>query len=149
EMQPADGSLTAPGRGPGRSPLDRIRRTYSEAPLALKIVIVAVCCIVGFPVAVVMAPYAIFSGSRSIWATASIVIVGFLIVASQAHGDLIPRSTLYLLPIMAAVIAHLGALGRWYAPCRTVGWVLLVALLPGVELFQHLHSGTSYIGPGF
>src|SRR5579871_4418713 len=103
-MPPTDASLSAPGRGPGGGPIDRLRRAYTQAPLPLKILIVAVCCVVGFPVALVMAPYAIFSGSRSIWATASLVIVGFLMVATQAHGDLIPRSTLYLLPVVAAVI---------------------------------------------
>ncbi len=147
-MPPTDGSLSAPGRRPGGGPLDRLRRTYNAAPLALKIVIVAVCCIVGFPVAILMAPYAIFSGSRSIWATGSVTIVGIALVSALARGQAGPHYTLFLVPVAAAFIAHLGALGRWYAPCRTVGWVLLVALLPGIELFRLFHAGTSYIGPG-
>jgi SpoVK/Ycf46/Vps4 family AAA+-type ATPase len=147
-MPPTDGSLSAPGRGPGRTPLDRIRRTYSEAPLALRIVIVAVCCVVGFPIAILMAPYAIFSGNRSIWATGTVTVVGIALVSALGRGLAGPHYTLFFVPVVAAFIAHLGALGRWYAPCRTVGWVLLVGLLPGIALFRLLHSGTSYVGPG-
>ena len=101
------------------------------------------------PIAILLAPYAIFSGSRSIWATARSRSSASPWSRSSAqrwrHG---PHYTLFLLPIVTAFIAHRGALGRWYAPCRTVAWVLLLALLPGIALFQLLHSGTSYIGPG-
>ncbi|HEY3906325.1 MAG TPA: AAA family ATPase [Streptosporangiaceae bacterium] len=150
-MPPTDASLSAPGQRPGGDRLDRLRRAYDRAPLALKIVIVAVCVVVAPFIALLapfFAPYAIFSGSRSIWATFSLVIVGGYLVAIQGHGDLVPRVTLYLVPVVAALIAHLGVLGRWYAPCRTVAWVLLLALLPGVVYFQDLSHGTSYIGPG-
>jgi SpoVK/Ycf46/Vps4 family AAA+-type ATPase len=147
--------MSAPGRGPGGGALDRLRRTYNNAPLALKIVIVAVCCVVApvvLTVAVLLAPffapYAIFSGNRSAWATASVAVVGLYLVGLQAHGVGGPKLILVALPIVTAVVAHLGALGRWYAPGRTVGWVLLLALFPGTELFRLYHSGTSYIGPG-
>jgi SpoVK/Ycf46/Vps4 family AAA+-type ATPase len=147
-MPPTDGSLSAPGRGPGRGAVDRIRRTYDDAPLALKILIVAVCCVVGFPIAILMAPYAIFSGSRSIWATGSVAVIGIAIVSILGRGAAGPHYTLFFLPIAVAFIAHLGALGRWSAPCRTVAWVLLLALLPGAAFFHYFHSGTSYMGPG-
>src|SRR5262249_4649668 len=51
------------------------------------------------------------------------------------------------LPVIAALAAHAGALGRWYVPCRTVAWVLLPALLPGVAAFRIVGKGHSLIGP--
>ncbi len=149
-MPPTDASLSAPGRGPGGGALDRLRRTYNEAPVPLKILIVTVCCLVGAPIAILMAPYAIFSGSRSMWATASVTIVGLamVFVIARSGGVNGPHYTLVLLPIVTAFIAHAGALGRRFAPARTLAWVLGLALFPGLELFQLYHAGTSYIGPG-
>jgi SpoVK/Ycf46/Vps4 family AAA+-type ATPase len=143
--------MSASGRGPVRDRLDRFRRTYDAAPPPVKLLIVVVCCVVGFPIAIVLSPYAVISGSRSIWATASVTIVGVALVsgfAQVAHEAQAPRYTLFVLPIAAAFAAHAGALGRWYVPSRTVAWILLLALLPGIELFRLLHSGTSFIGPG-
>ncbi len=141
-MPPTDGSLSAPGRGPVRDRLDRLRHTYDAAPLPLKLLLVVVCCVIGFPIAIVFAPYAIISGSRSLWATASVTIVGVALVSGLARSAVAePRYALFLLPIVAAFAAHAGALGRWYVPCRTVAWTLLLALLPGIGLFRLLHSG--------
>src|SRR5215469_17153388 len=148
-MPPTDGSLSASGRGPVRERFDRLRQTYEAAPLPVKLVIVVVCCTVGFPVAIVLAPYAVISGSRSMFATGSVTVVGVALVSGLAHSqDAAPRYTLFVLPLVAAIAAHAGALGRWYVPGRTVAWVLLLALLPGIELFRLLDKGTSFIGPG-
>ncbi len=147
-MPPTDGSLSATGRGPVRDRLDRLRSNYDAAPLPLKLLIVAVCCIIGFPIAIVLAPYAIISGSRSSWATGSVTIVGIALVSGLAHGAALPRYTLFVLPIVVAFISSVGALGRWYAPCRTVAWTLPLALLPGIAVFRLLDGGTSFIGPG-
>jgi SpoVK/Ycf46/Vps4 family AAA+-type ATPase len=146
-MPPEDGALSAAGRGPVRDRLDRLRRTYDDAPLAFKLLIVAVCCIIGFPVAIVLAPYAIISGSRSIWATGSVTILGIALVSGLAHGNAAPRYTLLLLPVLTAFIAHAGVLGRWYVPCRTVAWTVLLAVLPGIAVFRLL-DGKSFIAPG-
>jgi SpoVK/Ycf46/Vps4 family AAA+-type ATPase len=140
--------MSASGRGPVRDRLDRFRRTYDAAPTPVKFLIVVVCCVVGFPIAIVFAPYAIISGSRSLWATASVTIVGIALVSGLAHWMTTPRYFLLVLPIVAAFAAHAGALGRWYVPCRTLAWVWLLALLPGIELFRLIDSGTSFIGPG-
>src|SRR5580658_389564 len=147
-MPQALGSSSPAGRGPVREVVDRFRRSYESLPWPLKIIVVAVCCIVLFPVAIVLAPYAIISGHRSIWATGTITIVGIALTSGLAHGDTAPRYTLLLLPVVVAFIAHAGALGRWYAPCRTVAWVILLALLPGIALFRLLDDGKSFIGPG-
>src|ERR1700722_11797491 len=146
-MPPKDGALSAVGRGPVRDRLARLRRPYDDAPLPLKLLIVAVCCIVGFPVAIVLAPYAIISGSRSSWATGSVTILGIAFVTGLAHGAAAPRYTLFLLPVVTAFIAHAGVLGRWYAPCRTVAWTVLLAVLPGIAVFR-LIGGKSFIAPG-
>jgi SpoVK/Ycf46/Vps4 family AAA+-type ATPase len=147
-MPQALGSSSPAGRGPVRDVVGRFRRSYEALPWPLKILVVAVCCIVLFPVAIVLAPYAIISGNRSIWATGTITIVGIALTSGLAHGDTAPRYTLLLLPVVVAFIAPAGALGRWYAPCRTVAWVILLALLPGIALFRLLDDGKSFIGPG-
>jgi len=128
--------------------LSRIRRTYHDAPLPLKILIVVVCCVVGFPVALALAPYAIISGSRSPWATVSVMLWGVALVSGLAHGLAAPHYTLFALPFVVALVAHAGTLGRWFVPCRTVAWTLLLALLPGLAVFRLLGGGKSFIGPG-
>jgi SpoVK/Ycf46/Vps4 family AAA+-type ATPase len=140
--------LPAPSGGPVQRTLDRLRGTYAGLPLPLKILLVAVCCIVGFPVAILLAPYAVISGGRSIWATGSVAIVGIALVSALAHGAAAPHYALFFLPIAVAFAAHAGALGRCYAPCRTVAWVIPLALLPGIAVFRLLDGGTSFIGPG-
>ncbi len=147
-MPPSDGSLSGPGRRSAQDRLDRVRHTYSQAPAPLRVLIVVVCCVIGFPVALVLSPYAIISGSRSIWATGSVTIVGLLEVSILAHGDAGPRLTLLLLPVVVAFVAHAGALGRRRVPCRTLAWTLLLGLLPGAVVFRYLDSGKSFIGPG-
>ncbi len=118
-------------------------------PAPLKVLLVMVCCVVGFPFALVAAPYAVISGSRSMWATGTVAIVGVALVSETTqYGHAGPKIALFLLPLAAAFATHAGALGRWYVPCRTLAWTLLLALLPGIVLFALLNSGKSFIGPG-
>src|SRR5215469_13734138 len=105
-MPPTDGSLSTSGRGPVRDRLDRFRQTYDAAPMPVKFLIAVVCCTVGLPIAIICAPYAIISGSRSLWATTSATILGLALVAGLAHGATAPRYLLYVLPIVAAFAAH-------------------------------------------
>src|SRR5258708_4870827 len=148
-MPPTDGSMSASGRGPVRDRLDRLRQTYGAAPLPLKLLIVVVCCVVGCAIAIIFFRYASISGSRALWATASVTIVGVALVSGLPQpGAAAPRYSLFVLPVVTAFAAHAGALGRWYVPGRTVAWILLLALLPGIGLFRLLDSGTSFIGPG-
>src|SRR5260370_41706585 len=76
DMPPSDSSAAVPGLTPGQGPvrdtLSRIRRTYNGSPLPVKALIVVVCCILVFPVAIALAPYAVFATSRAPWATASV-----------------------------------------------------------------------------
>src|SRR6266566_599627 len=154
EMPPADGSLSAPGQGPVRSVLSRLRRSYDAAPLAVKILIVVACCVVCVPFAafgilagLIFAPYAVWTARRDGWATASVTIWGLVLVATQVHGDSAQHYALLALPVFAALVAHAGALGRWFAPCRTVAWVLVLALLPGIAAFRLVGKGHSLFGP--
>jgi SpoVK/Ycf46/Vps4 family AAA+-type ATPase len=147
-MPPSDGALPAPGRGPVRDRIDRARRSFDSAPLPMKVLIVVLCCTIGFPVALVFAPYAVIAGSRSMWATGSVTIAGIILVSVLAHGAAAPKYALLVLPIVAAFAAHAGALGRWRVPCRTVAWTILLALLPGIAVFRALGSRTTLIGPG-
>lgn len=118
-------------------------------PLPVKILIVAVSCLIGLPVALILAPYALISASRSIWATASVVVWGLVAVGLEKVSSLsVPFYALWLLPIAVAFVAYAGALGRWFAPCRTVAWTLPFALLPGIVLW-HLVRSDPLIGPAF
>ena len=153
-MPPADGSLSAPGQGPVRSALSRLRRTFDAAPAPVKILIVIACCIVCVPFAafgilagLIFAPYAVWTGRRDGWATASVGLWGLILVTTQVHGDSAQHYALIALPVIAALLAHAGALGRWFAPCRTVAWVLLLALLPGIAAFRLIGKGHSLFGP--
>ena len=153
-MPPADGSLSAPGQGPVRSVVGRLRRSYDAAPLPVKALIVIICCVLCVPfaavvmlAALVFAPYAVWTGRRDAWATASVALWGVVLVAAEAQGVSLPHYALLILPVVAAFAAHAGALGRWFAPCRTVAWVLLLALLPGIAAFRLVGKGHSLIGP--
>ena len=151
-MPPSDAALSAPGQGQGpvRDAVTRIRRAYGNAPLPVKILIVIGCCVFSFPLALValaLAPYAVITGNRSPWATASVALWGVALVAGLAHGDTTSRIVMELLPVVAAFAAHAGTLGRRLAPCRTVTWVLVLALLPGIAAFRLLGHAHPYIGP--
>src|SRR5260221_3911049 len=153
-MPPTDGSLSAPGQGPVRSVLSRLRHSYDAAPLPVKALILITCCVVCVPFAgivllgmLIVAPYAVWTGRRDGWATVSVTLWGLVLVASQAHGAAAPCYALLALPVVAGLIAHAGALGRWFTPCRTVAWVLLLALVPGVAAFRLVGKGHSLFGP--
>src|SRR6266581_9432942 len=154
EMPPADGSLSAPGQGPVRSTLIRLRDSYDAAPLPVKALILVACGVLCLPFTAIVvlallafAPYAVWAGRRDWWATASVGMWGIALVATQAHGDSLAHYALLVLPVLTALVAHAGALGRWFAPCRTVAWVLLLALLPGIAAFRIVGKGHSLIGP--
>jgi SpoVK/Ycf46/Vps4 family AAA+-type ATPase len=153
-MPPTDGSLSAPGQGPVRSVLSRLRHSYGVAPLPVKALILVACCALCVPFIgvvllglLVFAPYAVWTGRRDGWSTASVTLWGLVLVSTQAHGAPAPRYALLALPLVAGLIAHAGALGRWSAPCRTVAWVLLLALLPGIAAYRLVGNGHSLFGP--
>jgi SpoVK/Ycf46/Vps4 family AAA+-type ATPase len=75
-------------------------------------------------------PFAVASGRRSVAASLSVAVLGvalagvwFYVRGQQASMLML----LVLLPLVVAVAAHAGSLGRWMVPCRTIAWVLLWA----------------------
>jgi SpoVK/Ycf46/Vps4 family AAA+-type ATPase len=137
-----------------RSAISRLRHSYAAAPLPVRALILIACCLFCVPFAgllilalLVLAPYAVWTGRRDVWATVSVTLWGIVLVATQARGSPLPHYTLFALPVVTALAAHAGALGRWFAPCRTIAWVLLLALLPGIGAFRLVGKGHSLFGP--
>jgi SpoVK/Ycf46/Vps4 family AAA+-type ATPase len=155
--------LDGPGSGvgstarsaPGKGGLDRIRDAYAAAPVPLKVLIVIACIVFIVPLALVFAPYGLVTASRSVLATAGVCVLGLMTVgfglpaASVGSNPFLSRLPFVLVVLGAAFAAHAGALGSRYVPCRTVMWVLVLALLPGIVLFRLLGDPESLIGPGF
>ena len=145
---PMDGPAPAPAQGPLRSRIDRVRLAFDAAPLPLRLLIVVACCVLALPVTLLYAPVALAMSNRSIWGTAAVTMWGMVLVGVLAPGTTGPHFALLVLPVVAAFLAHAGALGRWYVPCRTLAWVIALGLLPGITLFAVLDHSTSFIGPG-
>ncbi len=143
-MPPSDVSVpAAPGQGPVRGGLDRLREVYDGAPIPLKALILLFCSVLVIVASPLLAPYAIVTASRSIWATASVAVAGLIAVGLWGPADAGPRIAFVVPVLIAAFAAHAGVLGRWAAPCRTVGWVLLLALVPGMLCYQLIGGGQS------
>ena len=130
-----------PRRAGGRAgrALDRIRRTYSDAPLALKILIVAVCCIVGSPdrnPAGARTPSSPAAGRSGRLARSPSSASRWSRPWRAAAG----RPALHLvllLPVVAAFVAHAGRARPLVraVPHGRLGRCWL-ALLPGIALFR-------------
>jgi SpoVK/Ycf46/Vps4 family AAA+-type ATPase len=134
--------------------LARLRQLIAAAPLPVKILVIALACVVAAPlvtifliVALIYAPYALWTGERSVLASVSVAAWGIAIVAALAKGPEGPRYLLLLLPVAIAVLASLGQLGRWRIPCRTTAWALIWSLPVGVLLVRFWHS-QPFVGPG-
>ncbi len=136
-----------PGRNTVAGWLTRLRRAVAAAPLPVKIILVIVTIILLAPlasicllVALAYAPYALWKGERSVFASVSVAVWGLAIVAGLVHGDDGARYLLLLLPIAVAAAAHVGQLGRWRVPCRTAAWALVWSLPVGILLVKFWHS---------
>ena len=137
------------GRATVQGWLTRIRQFASAAPFPVKAAVVVGICIfapalvaIGLFAALAYAPYALWTGKRSVLATASVALWGIALIAARTHGLAGPRYLLLLLPPVAAAASHAGALGRWAIPCRTTAWTLLWSLPVGVIIttFRIWHS---------
>jgi SpoVK/Ycf46/Vps4 family AAA+-type ATPase len=135
-----------PGRPAAADWLARVRRLIAAAPLPVKIAVIALV-VIGAPplvsvallVALGYAPYALYTGQRSVLASVCAGLWGVAAVAALAHGGSEARYLLLLLPVMVVAAAHLGVLGRWPVPCRTVAWVLLWSLPVGIVAIRFWH----------
>ena len=142
QQQPA-----VPGPAAARSWLTRIRQAISTAPVWVKILLIALLVIFAVPlvsVALIVglgyAPYGLATSQRSVLASACVALWGIVAVAAIAHGAAEPRYLLLLLPVAVGVVSHLGVLGRWPVPCRTVAWTLLWSLPVGIAVIRVWHS---------
>jgi SpoVK/Ycf46/Vps4 family AAA+-type ATPase len=148
-MRSAERQPALPGQQAARGALDRIRRFAVAAPLPVQILlIVAAVVLAPFLLlgALMYAPYALWAGDRSVLGSAAVALWGVAIVAAQAHGQDGPRYLLLLVPPVVAVAAHAGAIGRGFAPCRTVALCLSWALPVGIIAFR-IWRGQPYFGP--
>jgi SpoVK/Ycf46/Vps4 family AAA+-type ATPase len=142
EQQPA-----VPGPAAARSWLTRIRQAITTAPVWVKILLIALVVIFAVPlvsvalvVALGYAPYGLATRQRSVLASGCTALWGVVAVAAVVHGAAEPRYLLLLLPVAVVVVSHLGALGRWSVPCRTVAWTLLWSLPVGIAVIRVWHS---------
>ncbi len=136
-----------PGRPAARSWLTRVRQAITTAPVPVKILVITLVVIFAAPlvslallVALGYAPYALATRQRSVLASVCVALWGVVAVAGAAHGAAEPRYLLLLLPVAVVVVSHLGVLGRWPVPCRTVAWALLWSLPVGVVAIRVWHS---------
>jgi len=128
--------------------VNRLRQKYTAAPLWLKVVLGVVVLLFVPPLALVYAPYALSTSSRSIWATLSVAAWGLAAVLVFIHvqGFSAPKDLLFLLPLVVAGLAHLGPLGRRAVPCRTTAWTLVWSMPVGILAFE-LIGRYPYVGP--
>jgi SpoVK/Ycf46/Vps4 family AAA+-type ATPase len=142
QQQPAE-----PSRPAARSWLTRVRQAITTAPVPVKVLLIVLVVIFAVPLVSVAllvglgyAPYALATGQRSVLASLCTALWGVVVVAGAAHGPAEPRYLLLLLPVAVVVVAHIGVLGRWPVPCRTVAWVLLWSLPVGIVAIRLWHS---------
>ena len=165
-MRPPEGSPFLPGWRTAQDGLARIRQKFAAAPMIVKIItvlaIVAVATAAGLHVSRILqiatgllliaglayGPFAVASGRRSAAASLSVAVLGVALAATwfSVRGQQSVLLTLLLLPLVVAVAAHAGSLGRWMVPCRTIAWVLLWAA-PVVVIAGLVAPGQPAIGP--
>lgn len=119
----------------GKSNLvERVQQATARASFPRKVVIVICAVLFGCPV---LAPVALVHKVRTRMASAYVAMVAvwliYILYIYSARPSWPVRWALIALPVVVAVVAHFGNLGRWYVPCRTVAltlvWPVLVAVL--------------------
>jgi SpoVK/Ycf46/Vps4 family AAA+-type ATPase len=157
-MRTDDKPLSLPGRRMAQDGIAFVRRVLRASPLPLQILIFAAVLFFGtvllpalFVAGLVYAPFAVVSSRRNVFASLSVAVWGLLVVVLVARSDGNPHLALVLLallPFATVPAAHAGALGRWYAPCRTVAWTLVWSVPVGAVAMRLLPN-QPYIGTGF
>jgi SpoVK/Ycf46/Vps4 family AAA+-type ATPase len=156
-MRTDDGSLSLPGRRIVQGGVTRIRRTFSVAPLLLKIVMLGALILllpfglgIVLPVlllaALVYAPFAVSAAHRTVLASLSVAVWGVALVTGLSGGYKPWLALLLLLPFAVVAAAHAGTLGKWFVPCRTVAWTLAWSL-PIAMITWRLAESQPAIGP--
>jgi len=156
-MRTDQGPLSLPGRRFVQGGATRIRRTFSAAPLVLKVLMLAALVFLLpfglaflLPVlllaALVYAPFAVSAAHRTVLASLSVAVWGLALVSGLSGGYRPWLALLLLLPFVVVLAAHAGTLGRWFVPCRTVAWTLGWSL-PIAMITWRLTESQPAIGP--
>src|SRR6201996_6105095 len=115
----------------------RVAEAAERASLPRRILIVFLAVFLGCPV---LAPIAVAHKVRTRLASAYVAMLAiwliyiFYLYGARPNWEI--RWALIALPVLVAVVAHLGRLSRWYVPCRTVAVVLVWPVLVAVALNQ-------------
>jgi SpoVK/Ycf46/Vps4 family AAA+-type ATPase len=110
--------------------VERVQQAMARAPFPRRIVILVAAVLFGCPV---LAPVAVVNKVRTRMASAYVAMAGvWLIYIFYLYGSKPSwpvRGALIALPVVVAVTAHFGKLGRWYVPCRTAALALVWPVL--------------------
>lgn len=132
---------------------ERVQRATDRIPMPRKIFPIIGAVGIG---CFVLAPVAIVGKVRTKMASAYVAMLAIWIIYVLALANPDPaaqpswpvRWSLIALPVVMAVLAHLGPLRRWYVPCRTVAMTLLWPVILIVALLNQLHGMhvSAYVG---
>src|SRR5882724_6209869 len=126
--------------------VDRVAQAMARASLPRKIAIaigaVLFCC-------PVLAPVAVVNKVRTRMASAYVAMLAlwliYILYLYSAHPSWSVRWALIILPVVVAVVAHIGKLRQWYVPCRTVAVVLVWPVLVASVLSHVAASHTTTV----
>jgi SpoVK/Ycf46/Vps4 family AAA+-type ATPase len=146
-MRTDDRSPSLPGWSIVQGGAARIRRGFSAAPLTAKVLLIVVLVVLSPAVLSVAligglsyAPFAVSAGHRGVAASLSVAIWGLALVSVVTKDSGSWSDLLLLLPFGVMAGAYIGALGRWFVPCRTVAWVLGWSLPIGLIIWRLARS---------
>jgi len=146
-MRTDDRSPSLPGWSIVQGGAARIRRGFSAAPLAAKVLLIVVLIVLSpavLSVAVVggliYAPFAVSARHRGVPASLSVAVWGLALVSVVTKDSGSWSGLLLLLPFAVVAGAYVGALGRWFVPCRTVAWALGWSLPIGLVIWRLARS---------
>ena len=123
--------------------VERVQQAIARAPLPRRILMVIGAVLFCCPV---LAPSALANKVRTRMASAYVAMAAlWLIYIFAFYGHKVAWTTrwsLIALPVVVAVLAHVGTLRRWYVPCRTVAvvliWPVIIAILLSQLTTQHV-----------
>src|SRR5580693_1188643 len=134
-MQPKDRAQPAALTRPDL--VERVQRAVARASWPRRIVLVVCAVLFGCPV---LAPIAIVHKVRTRLASAYVAMAAvwiiYIVYIYGSRPSVPVRWALIALPVVVAIVAHLGKLGRVYVPCRTAALVLVWPVLVTVLLNQ-------------
>ena len=144
----------------------RIWRSFRAAPLPVKVLQIAgaifallvlaalihitiVFLFVYVPLLLAYGIFCMWTSKRTVLASAVVALAGLGVIVAFADGRTQHEpwyALLLLLPVAVAGAAHLGPLGRWFVPCRTVAWALGWSLPLGIAALQ-LPARVEFLAP--